>query len=156
MSWKLNNKCVYLRYKWIQLGETDCLYGLVIYHPRMLMYRLFHRSPYFSFIRVSAEQTQSHPININNNLLVYFTDNTRSQYNFWSSNVCNILCCLLQSSQASVLSKIVVPVNKQGKVVLYSRNCQQVGPSVRHFRSHLSKNLSKVVLEYLLKSVYIS
>jgi hypothetical protein len=30
MSWKWNNKCVYLRSKWIQLGETDCLYGLSI------------------------------------------------------------------------------------------------------------------------------
>jgi hypothetical protein len=26
MSWKLNNKCIYLRSNWIQLGETDCLY----------------------------------------------------------------------------------------------------------------------------------
>jgi hypothetical protein len=29
MSWKWDNKCVYLRAKWIQLGETDCLYDMM-------------------------------------------------------------------------------------------------------------------------------
>jgi hypothetical protein len=44
MSWKWNNKCVYLRSKWIQLGETDCLYDLVKNGGNWMVCQVFHFS----------------------------------------------------------------------------------------------------------------